>query len=159
MIISSTKAFASHLFQHYKKSLASSFDRHPDANYLVILEEDLYMSVDILSFFKQLLPVLENDESVYCLSAWNDQVIPVLYFIDCVYLCTIIRGLKIRRGRKQRRLRSEFAFFQSSSRLFRLTYFAQCRRTALPLIVTSPTGFSETICNVHATIRNSVATM
>ena len=39
------------------------------------------MSVDILSFFKQLLPVLENDESVYCLSAWNDQVIPVLYFI------------------------------------------------------------------------------
>lgn len=68
----------SHLFQHYKKSLASSFDRYPDANYLVILEEDLYMSVDILSFFKQLLPVLENDESVYCLSAWNDQVIPVL---------------------------------------------------------------------------------
>ena len=33
------------------------------------------MSVDILRFFKQLLPVLENDESVYCLSAWNDQVI------------------------------------------------------------------------------------
>ena len=48
---------------------------YPDANYLVILEEDLYMSVDILRFFKQLLPVLENDESVYCLSAWNDQVI------------------------------------------------------------------------------------
>ena len=61
-------------FQHYKKSLASSFERHPDANYLVILEEDLYMSVDILSYFKQLLPVLENDESVYCISAWNDQV-------------------------------------------------------------------------------------
>ena len=78
MFISSTETFASHLFQHYKKSLASSFDRYPDANYLVILEEDLYMSVDILSFFKQLLPVLENDESVYCLSAWNDQVIPVL---------------------------------------------------------------------------------
>lgn len=31
------------------------------------------MSVDILSYFKQLLPVLENDESVYCISAWNDQ--------------------------------------------------------------------------------------
>ena len=34
------------------------------------------MSVDIPSYFKQLLPVLENDESVYCLSAWNDQVFP-----------------------------------------------------------------------------------
>ena len=32
------------------------------------------MSVDILSYFKQLLPVYENDESVYCISAWNDQV-------------------------------------------------------------------------------------
>jgi len=40
----------------------------------VILEEDLAISVDILSYFKQLLPVLENDESLYCISAWNDQV-------------------------------------------------------------------------------------
>ena len=46
------------------------------------------MSVDILSYFKQLLPVLENDESVYCLSAWNDQVFPTAIrqtgnFISC----------------------------------------------------------------------------
>ena len=40
----------------------------------MILEEDLAISVDILSYFKQLLPVLENDESLYCISAWNDQV-------------------------------------------------------------------------------------
>ena len=40
----------------------------------MILEEDLAVSVDILSYFKQLLPVLQNDESVYCISAWNDQV-------------------------------------------------------------------------------------
>ncbi|XP_067020094.1 protein O-linked-mannose beta-1,2-N-acetylglucosaminyltransferase 1-like isoform X1 [Acropora muricata] len=59
--------------QHYKKSLTASFDRYPDANYLVILEEDLDVSVDILSYFHQLLPVLENDESLYCISAWNDQ--------------------------------------------------------------------------------------
>ena len=62
-------------FQHYKKSLTASFDRYPEANYLVILEEDLDVSVDILSYFKQLLPVLENDESLYCISAWNDQVL------------------------------------------------------------------------------------
>ena len=62
------------LFQHYKKSIHDSFEQHPNANFLVILEEDLDVSVDILSYFKQLLPVLENDESVYCISAWNDQV-------------------------------------------------------------------------------------
>lgn len=31
------------------------------------------MSIDILSYFKQLLPVYEKDASVYCISAWNDQ--------------------------------------------------------------------------------------
>jgi len=34
--------------------------------------------VDILTYFKQLLPVLENDESLYCISAWNDQVITLM---------------------------------------------------------------------------------
>lgn len=66
--------YQSILLQHYKKSLTTSFDRYPNANYLVILEEDLDISVDILTYFKQLLPVLENDESLYCISAWNDQV-------------------------------------------------------------------------------------
>lgn len=41
---------------------------------MAIIEEDLEVSVDILTYFNQLLPVLENDESVYCISAWNDQV-------------------------------------------------------------------------------------
>lgn len=41
---------------------------------MVIIEEDLEVSVDILTYFNQLLPVLENDESIYCISAWNDQV-------------------------------------------------------------------------------------
>lgn len=44
---------------------------------MVIIEEDLDVSVDILTYFNQLLPVLENDESVYCISAWNDQVCSV----------------------------------------------------------------------------------
>ena len=66
--------FFSYFFQHYKKSIIDSFDQHPDANFLLLLEEDLDVSVDILSYFKQLLPVYENDESVYCISAWNDQV-------------------------------------------------------------------------------------
>ncbi|XP_031560683.1 protein O-linked-mannose beta-1,2-N-acetylglucosaminyltransferase 1-like isoform X2 [Actinia tenebrosa] len=59
--------------QHYKRSLSTSFDNNPEAQYLIILEEDLEISVDILSFFQQLLPVLEKDESLFCISAWNDQ--------------------------------------------------------------------------------------
>ncbi|KAK3752396.1 hypothetical protein QZH41_008597, partial [Actinostola sp. cb2023] len=59
--------------QHYKKSLTTSFEDNPEAQHLVILEEDLDLSVDILSFFKQLLPVLEKDDSLFCISAWNDQ--------------------------------------------------------------------------------------
>jgi len=63
----------SRICQHYKRSLTTSFDAFPDAKYVVIIEEDLDVSVDILTYFNQLLPVLENDETVYCISAWNDQ--------------------------------------------------------------------------------------
>lgn len=41
---------------------------------MIILEEDLDVSVDIFSYFSQLLPLMDNDESLYCVSAWNDQV-------------------------------------------------------------------------------------
>ena len=34
--------------------------------------------MDILTYFNQLLPVLENDDSLYCISAWNDQVITLM---------------------------------------------------------------------------------
>jgi len=90
------------------------------------------MSVDILSFFKQLLPVLENDESVYCLSAWNDQVIKP---------CLCIRDLKIRlrrRRRQQHGVEVYSRFYQSSSRLFKITYFVKCRRTPLELNYKEP---------------------
>ena len=48
----------------------------------MIFEEDLSMSVDVLSYFKQLLPVFENDKSVYCISAWNDQVLTINSFFN-----------------------------------------------------------------------------
>ena len=46
----------------------------PDAQYMIILEEDLEVAVDIFSYFSQLLPLMDQDESLYCVSAWNDQV-------------------------------------------------------------------------------------
>ena len=41
---------------------------------MIILEEDLDVSKDLMDYFSQLLPVLKSDETLYCISAWNDQV-------------------------------------------------------------------------------------
>lgn len=40
---------------------------------MIIIEDDLLVSKDIFSYFNQFLPVLKEDPSVWCLSAWNDQ--------------------------------------------------------------------------------------
>ncbi|XP_035219578.1 protein O-linked-mannose beta-1,2-N-acetylglucosaminyltransferase 1-like [Stegodyphus dumicola] len=59
--------------QHYKASLTATFNLFPDAKYAVIIEEDLDVSPDFFSYFSQTLRLLEEDESIYCISAWNDQ--------------------------------------------------------------------------------------
>ncbi|XP_066918006.1 protein O-linked-mannose beta-1,2-N-acetylglucosaminyltransferase 1-like [Clytia hemisphaerica] len=59
--------------QHYKRLLRETFDKYTKSNYMIILEEDLDVAVDIMDYFSQMLPVLEKDQSLYCVSAWNDQ--------------------------------------------------------------------------------------
>nr|XP_033772480.1 protein O-linked-mannose beta-1,2-N-acetylglucosaminyltransferase 1 isoform X3 [Geotrypetes seraphini] len=59
--------------QHYKASLTAIFNLHPDAKFAIVLEEDLDISIDFFSFLSQTLHLLEEDESLYCISAWNDQ--------------------------------------------------------------------------------------
>lgn len=59
--------------QHYKASLTATFNLFPDAKYAIILEEDLDVSPDIFSYFSQTQRLLEEDDSLYCISAWNDQ--------------------------------------------------------------------------------------
>uniref|UniRef100_A0AAY4CQ38 Protein O-linked-mannose beta-1,2-N-acetylglucosaminyltransferase n=1 Tax=Denticeps clupeoides TaxID=299321 RepID=A0AAY4CQ38_9TELE len=44
-----------------------------DANFAIVLEEDLDISVDFFSFLSQTIHLLNEDESLYCISAWNDQ--------------------------------------------------------------------------------------
>ncbi|XP_046860054.1 protein O-linked-mannose beta-1,2-N-acetylglucosaminyltransferase 1-like [Xenia sp. Carnegie-2017] len=63
----------SRIAQHYKRTLTETFNAYPNARYMIILEEDLDVSVDIFSYFNQLLPLMDTDESLYCISAWNDQ--------------------------------------------------------------------------------------
>ncbi|RMC08625.1 hypothetical protein DUI87_14873 [Hirundo rustica rustica] len=60
-------------YEHYKASLTATFNLFPDAKFAVVLEEDLDISVDFFSFLSQSIHLLEEDESLYCISAWNDQ--------------------------------------------------------------------------------------
>ena len=53
--------------------MTATFNIYPDANYAIVLEEDLDVSPDFFTFFGQTLRLLDEDSSVYCVSAWNDQ--------------------------------------------------------------------------------------
>lgn len=58
--------------QHYKASLTATFNLYPDAEYVLVLEEDLDVSPDFFRYFAQTMHLLEEDESLLCISAWND---------------------------------------------------------------------------------------
>lgn len=59
--------------QHYKASLTATFNLYPDAKYAIIIEEDLDVSPDFLNYFSQTIHLLDEDDTLYCISAWNDQ--------------------------------------------------------------------------------------
>ncbi|XP_037068041.1 protein O-linked-mannose beta-1,2-N-acetylglucosaminyltransferase 1-like [Pollicipes pollicipes] len=44
----------------------------PEADKIVLLEEDLEVSPDFISYFDQTYHLLDIDPSLYCVSAWND---------------------------------------------------------------------------------------
>ncbi|KAL5022574.1 hypothetical protein ScPMuIL_001729 [Solemya velum] len=59
--------------QHYKASLTASFNLYPEAQFVIVIEEDLDVSQDFLNYFGQLMYLFAEDPSLYCISAWNDQ--------------------------------------------------------------------------------------
>lgn len=59
--------------QHYKSSLGGIFTFFPDADKAIVLEEDLDVSPDFFSYFSETMHLLDEDSSIYCISAWNDQ--------------------------------------------------------------------------------------
>ncbi|XP_050526842.1 protein O-linked-mannose beta-1,2-N-acetylglucosaminyltransferase 1-like isoform X2 [Daktulosphaira vitifoliae] len=59
--------------QHYKSSLTATFNLFPDSEVAIIIEEDLDVSKDFFGFFSQTVNLLKRDNSLYCISAWNDQ--------------------------------------------------------------------------------------
>ncbi|KAK7101018.1 protein O-linked-mannose beta-1,2-N-acetylglucosaminyltransferase 1-like [Littorina saxatilis] len=59
--------------QHYKASLTATFNLYPEAQFAIVIEEDLDVSPDFFNYFSQTRELLEEDPSLYCISAWNDQ--------------------------------------------------------------------------------------
>nr|XP_002128274.1 protein O-linked-mannose beta-1,2-N-acetylglucosaminyltransferase 1 [Ciona intestinalis] len=63
---------SSRISQHYRSSLSATFDLNPDAEFMIIIEEDLDVAPDFFSYFNQVFPLFQSDDSIYCVSAWND---------------------------------------------------------------------------------------
>lgn len=50
----------------------STWQNFPNADHVIILEEDLVLAPDFLFFMSQLLPLLGKDPTLYSVSSWND---------------------------------------------------------------------------------------
>ena len=58
--------------RHYKWAIDQVFAADKQIDSLVILEDDMMISFDFFSYFKAMRPLLDMDETVWCISAWND---------------------------------------------------------------------------------------
>lgn len=76
--------------RHYKWALTQAFYGNPVASSsdlpflsqrlerVVIVEDDMEVAADFYDYFTALAPMLDQDESLYCVSAWNDNGISTL---------------------------------------------------------------------------------
>uniref|UniRef100_A0AC35TNJ2 Alpha-1,3-mannosyl-glycoprotein 2-beta-N-acetylglucosaminyltransferase n=1 Tax=Rhabditophanes sp. KR3021 TaxID=114890 RepID=A0AC35TNJ2_9BILA len=66
-----------YISRHYKLALEEIFDRYKHES-VIILEDDLDIAEDFFSYFDSTYQILKKDESIYCISAWNDNGLPEL---------------------------------------------------------------------------------
>jgi len=57
---------------HYGWSLREAFAHFADAPAVIVLEDDLTPSPDFMDWFVSASPLLDVDDSLFCVSAWND---------------------------------------------------------------------------------------
>jgi len=57
--------------EHMRFAFEEGFGRLKHSH-LIILEDDLLPANDFLSFFYHLIPILDRDPTIWCISAWND---------------------------------------------------------------------------------------
>lgn len=64
---------AGRISQHYRRAIDNIMNNEfKDAEYLIIVEDDLSVSFDFFYYFDWSLSLLNLDSSIYCISAWND---------------------------------------------------------------------------------------
>ncbi len=61
---------------HYRYALDTAFER--GAERVVVIEDDMSVSADFFNYFDTLAPILEQDDTLWCVSAWNDNGKPKL---------------------------------------------------------------------------------
>lgn len=57
---------------HYKFAIGESFKLNKQWGHLVVMEDDLQVAPDFFEYFTMGSGVLDADDSLYCVSAWND---------------------------------------------------------------------------------------
>lgn len=81
--------------RHYKWALGVAFGSY-NFSAVAIIEDDLDVSPDIYEYFAATLPVLQADDSLWCVSAWNDNGKPELVdrkATDLLYRTDFFPGL------------------------------------------------------------------
>eukprot|EP01080_Neovahlkampfia_damariscottae_P007254 gene7254-11572_t len=64
---------AQHIALHYRFTLTKIFrELYPQAEHVIIIEDDMILAPDFLLYFSQVAPYLHNDPTVYAASAYND---------------------------------------------------------------------------------------
>lgn len=62
--------------QTYEDQIEFAFNKtmelYPDASHMIFLEEELVLTPDFLYYMAQTMPLLEQDPTLYSISAWND---------------------------------------------------------------------------------------
>jgi hypothetical protein len=66
------KEGAEHIAYHYKFVFRHAFDNNPDKKHIIVVEDDFLFAPDFLLYFAQTAPILDNDPTVYAISAYND---------------------------------------------------------------------------------------
>lgn len=62
--------------EQLKAALKHILSALPDLKYLLMVESGLYLHPDFVSFFAQTLPAMQQDPSLYCISASNPLALP-----------------------------------------------------------------------------------
>lgn len=63
---------AGRISMNLKNAIVHSMRLFPNADKLVVLEDDLEVSPDFISYMSQTESLLDEDVTLYCVSAWND---------------------------------------------------------------------------------------